>query len=159
MRKLNNGPDAQRLLFRGDLTVPPGAPLDLAKSGLRLVVRDGGGATTLDVQVPGGPYDSVSGWLVNGPGTSWSYRDKSGTAARGLRRVQVKRHGITSGDLKVVLFGQDMQFVPPERPITITTALAASEGTALYCSEVVLTEDSCRFRNQENKLLCYDRVQ
>ena len=159
LRKMDDGLGNERLLFRSDLIVPDDTPIDLVATGLRLVMVDGTGATTFDIQIPPGQFNKATGgWAVNGTGTAWSYRSHDSTSADGISRALVRRHGFGSGDLKLILFGQDMTFTVPARPITVTTSLSSGDSTATYCGDVTFTDDDCRFRNQQNKLLCYDRT-
>ncbi len=155
LRKLDDGPGNERLLFRSSFTIPDGSQIDLVQTGIRLVVTDGLGVATMDVVIPPGQFNPATGegWIVNGPSTTWNYRNRNGTAG-GVKKVQVKRRGFGSGDMKIVAFGQDMTFGVPERPVTVTTVLTSADTTSTFCSDVVYPDERCRYRNQDNKLLC-----
>lgn len=72
------------ITFAGEAVVPkPWLAIDPPLNGVRVVIDDATGATSLDVTLPGG-----AAWKENAAGTRWVYRDPAGTIA-GIRRVMV----------------------------------------------------------------------
>jgi parallel beta-helix repeat protein len=78
------------LRFKGQAVIArPWIGIDPVVNGVRIVIRAGDGSSATDVMVPGGAYDGVAGWTVNGDGTRSLYRDPAGTVG-GITRVIVK---------------------------------------------------------------------
>jgi hypothetical protein len=143
-----------RIRFAGSLTVPTTPAIDPVAKGLRLVVRDGGGATTIDTIIPPGAFDPDTrrGWLANGSGRTFRYRDSEGLVG-GIEKVVV-RHGVLgSGLLKVIVFGRHGVFPLPEvLPVHATVVIDAPIAASGQCGEG--TFETCFFRNEGRKLIC-----
>lgn len=146
---------ATRIKFVGRLEVPASPPVDPSSAGLRLVISDGT-VVTIDVVLPPGAYDTVTGrgWTTDSTGTVYYYRDPHGAFA-GIMRAWV-RALTPSGDglasLKVVLFGQDGTYPLPQSDATATVVFDPPVSSSGQCGDGAPSE--CRFRNQGDKLLC-----
>jgi len=123
-------PGEMTLGLKGAFTLAPGdvAGFDPIGDGMRLVLEDGG-ATVLDVDLPGGIYDvrTRRGWQPNGTGTTMTYRDASNTPAGGITFFQIKKSAQTPGLVSIKVKGKGGSY-------DVTLAVAA---------KVVLAGGSC----------------
>jgi hypothetical protein len=143
-----------RIRFAGSLVVPTTPAIDPVAKGLRLVIRDGTGATTIDTTIPAGAFDPGTrrGWLVNVSGRTFRYHDAEGLVD-GIEKVVVK-HGISdAGLLRVVVFGRHGTFpLPAVLPVIGTVVIDAPVAASGQCGEG--TFETCFFRNEGRKLIC-----
>jgi cysteine-rich repeat protein len=154
LRKLALAPGSQRVKFRGALHLPPGTAIAPAADGLRFMITDGAGRVSVDVSLPAGVYDPATrlGWKQIGGGTTWVYSDHAGSVG-GIKKALVRSR--TPAEAQFLIFGQDGNYqLPGTDPITATVVLAPPFAIDGQCAELQFPPDSCRFRNQESKLLC-----
>lgn len=72
------------LTLAGEAVVPkPWTGIDPPVNGVRVVVGDASGTSSVDVTIPGG-----AAWSSNADGTRWVYRDPTGALA-GIRRLMI----------------------------------------------------------------------
>jgi len=153
IRKILWDPGRQRVRAAAVVDVPTSPPIDPVAKGLRIVVRDDTG-DKLDLVIPPGSFDAITdrGWSPSGSGTAWTYRDRAGTAS-GIMKALVRRRSATSGEIKIVVFGQNGLYpLPLSPPVTASIVIDAPTATTGQCGEG--TFDFCFFRNQGAKLLC-----
>lgn len=153
IRKILWDPGRQRIRVAAVVDVPTEPPIDPVAKGLRIVIRDAAGET-IDLVIPPGAIDSATGrgWWAAGSGTAWNYRDRAGTE-NGIMRALVRRRGAGSGELKIVVFGQNGLYpLPLSPPVTAAIVIDAPTATTGQCGEG--TFGICFFRNQGAKLLC-----
>lgn len=153
IRKLLWDPGRQRVRVAAVVDVPTTPPIDPVAKGLRIVIGDATG-DTVDLVLPPGAVDPGTGrgWYASGSGTAWRYRDRDGTA-NGIMKALVRRRSATSGETKVVVFGQNGTYpVPLSPPVVASIVIDAPTATTGQCGEG--TFGLCFYRNQGAKLLC-----
>ncbi len=132
--KLLAPPNDEKLTLKGFLTSVPNSPLvDPLTNGLRVLLTDNLGVTSVDVTIPGGAYDAgtKTGWKVNGAGTSWTYKGP-GTGTNGLQKAQLKAIPSTPGKYKFNVKGKNGNYpvntsaLPLVGTIVIQTPVAIS---------------------------------
>ncbi len=93
--------DPFMLRVRGSAVIPkPWAAIDPAANGFRLIIAGATGPGGIDVTIPGGLYDGISGWKVNRSATLWRYIDKAGTVGGITRAVITDRSRSVDGMLR-----------------------------------------------------------
>jgi len=153
IRKILWDQGRQRIRVAAVVDVPTSPAIDPVAKGLRIVVRDETG-DKIDLVIPPGSVDDVTGrgWSVSGSGTAWTYRDRAG-AVGGIMKALVRRRGTTSGEIKVIVFGQNGLYpLPLSPPVTASIVIDAPTATTGQCGEG--TFGFCFFRNQGAKLVC-----
>jgi len=153
IRKILWDPGRQRVRVAAVVDVPTSPPIDPVAKGLRIVVRDESG-DKIDLVIPPGSVDATTsqGWSATGSGTAWIYRDRTGSAD-GIMKALVRRRSPTSGEIKIVVFGQNGFYaLPLSPPVTASIVIDAPTATTGQCGEGSF--ELCFFRNQGMKLLC-----
>jgi len=94
----------ESLTVKGSTTLPDASALDPVSTGLRTFIRSAAGVLVGQVLLPPGAFDAATGagWLVNGSGTRWKYRNPAGPA--GATTAKVIR--LATGDVKFVVRGK-----------------------------------------------------
>ncbi len=132
--KLLAPPNDEKLTLKGFLTSVPNSPtIDPLTNGLRVLLTDSLGVTSVDVTIPGGAYDAgtKTGWRANGAGTSWRYKGP-GTGTNGLQKAQLKAIPSTPGKYKFNVKGKNGNYpvntsaLPLVGTIVIQTPVAIS---------------------------------
>jgi hypothetical protein len=143
-----------RIRFAGSLGVPSTPAIDPVAKGLRLVIRDASGVSTIDTTIPPGAFDPDTrrGWLATGSGRTFRYHDAEGLVG-GIEKVVVRHDGTEPGLLKVIVFGRHGLFPLPEvLPVTATVVIDAPIARTGQCGDG--TFEICFFRNEGRKLIC-----
>jgi hypothetical protein len=89
VKALDTPPGDDTLVFKGRVTIPhPFAPtLDPSATGIGLLITDATGTRVLDLELPSGAYDRLSGRGWRG---SWKYIDRSDDPPAGITRVAIR---------------------------------------------------------------------
>jgi hypothetical protein len=123
------------LRMKGEAVVPkPWQAVNPLTNGVRVVVDATSGGGGLDVTIPGGALVNGVGWSLNGSGTTWTYRDGTGSHG-GITKVVVKdRSSHIDGLLRWAITGKSTSTVAlPNAAVTRTSIVlgAATECAAL----------------------------
>jgi len=104
VKGLSGASGDESLTIKGIAALPDPEAIDPVSFGLRVFVRSAPGVLVGHVLVPPGAFDAGSGagWLVNGSGTRWKYRNPTGPA--GATTAKVIR--LATGDVKFVVRGK-----------------------------------------------------
>jgi YVTN family beta-propeller protein len=119
--------------------------VDVAAHGLIVSVHDADGDPVLHRRVPPGSWQSRAG-------AKWRFRDRSGTKARGIDRVDVRA---SAGRFDVRLRGRNLatNAKPPVLPLTAIVVFGSAEQETLgQCGRVEL--DALRCRLSTSAILC-----
>lgn len=136
----------------GTTTVPTTPALDPATRGIRLLLTAADGASLLDVTVPGG-----AAWRAKP--TSWSYRDKLGTAG-GITKLLVKGSTKAPGTLKIAVKAAHATLapMPASLPLTATFVIDVPNATTGQCTERKFVgpapSPACAFNKKGTALRC-----
>jgi cysteine-rich repeat protein len=107
-----------RVTLKGRMAapLPTEPPLDPLADGVRLLVTDDIGRVDIDQTIPGGGYDSTSGWVVKSPGAAWRYTDKR---YYGFHRVNIRRDAgtVTFSVVGNLFRGSNNAFDPSPLPL------------------------------------------
>lgn len=128
----------EKLVLRGEFQLNVLAPpIDPMAHGLTLSVFDSGGALLYTRFIPhwaaspGGP-----GWKQNG--TRWTFKDRNGILAGGIKKVILSDlSSITPGLFKLKVIGKDANFQVPagSEPVQLEVVLGgAAERVAGQCA-------------------------
>ena len=126
--------------------------IDPVTKGLRLLLTATGGASVLDVTVPGG-----IGWKM-ASSHRWVYRNKIGF--QGITSVTVAESSSTPGRLQVRAQGKGLSLlVPPASlPLTVTVVVDAPLATTGQCGEIAFTgpapTPACKLNGTATRLVC-----
>jgi hypothetical protein len=132
MKRIAN-PFSVRL--RGTAVIPkPWTAIDPVANGVRVVIDGITSSGGIDVAIPGGVYNGVSGWKINGAGTSWRYIDKAGSAGGITRAVVTDRSRSVDGMIRWSVSGKSIASVSlPSVDDARTTFVA---GAADECATI-----------------------
>ncbi len=123
-----------KLTLKGFFTDVPASPtIDPLANGLRVLITDSLGVTSVDVTIPGGAFDpgTKTGWKVNGAGTAWTYKGP-GTGTNGIQKAQLKAIASTPGKYKFSVKGKNGTYpvngaaLPVTGTIVIDTPIAST---------------------------------
>ncbi len=111
---------------------PSDPPVDLLADGFRFKVDAPGGSNAFYRVVRRGapPARGAAGWKVNRRKTRWTYRDRSGTAADGVRRVLVSAPSPGVLRFRVRARAADFQVRPSELPVQVLVVLGGPDQSA-----------------------------
>jgi hypothetical protein len=110
-----------------------------------------GGASILDVTVPGG-----SGWLAHP--TSWAYKNKLGLS--GITKIAIKKSTKVPGLLKMTIKGAHgtIAVTPADLPLTATVIIEVPMATAGQCAAQTFTgplpTPLCAFNKKSTAVRC-----
>jgi hypothetical protein len=156
----------EKLKLKGEMQLLTLIPdVDPLSNGFELKVSDQGGTEIFSRIVPPGASagGSAPGWRVNTAGTRWTFRDKTGTLAGGITKVQVTRVPSASVDvfkIKVTGKGGDFQVDSGEVPVQVELILGGSVQQASgQCATLAFNPNngarpSCRLSSNGNRLSC-----
>ncbi|MEO8603543.1 MAG: metallophosphoesterase [bacterium] len=120
----------EKLKIRGAMQLTQLSPIiDPASHGFTLTVLDSSGNLLFERYVPAGlvPSPGQPGWRLGH--NSWTYKDKAGTIAAGIRKVTVKQR--VPGQLTFKVTGKDGLFaVPPSSPFLTLIITPGDSSTA-----------------------------
>ena len=130
--------------------------LDPVLTGARLVIQSEDGTKRIDAAMPGGSFDGVAGWRVNGAGTKFQYKDKNKPAAiNGISKVLIQdRSKKAPNQIKVQVKGRggSYSFVFGEEPIKATVVVG--DGALGECGQTAFVPGDCRFSGSGSSLKC-----
>jgi hypothetical protein len=141
-----------RVRVSASFPVPTTPAIDPVANGLRLLVEDSTGGVTLDATLPGGAFNPATGagWLVNGSGTIFTYRNTSGAPLAGIEKAVLNTGG--SGTVRFKAIGRDSTYAAPHKVVTVSVIVDASTG---QCGEAVLrSPESCTVLNGGARFVC-----
>jgi YVTN family beta-propeller protein len=152
----------ESLTVRGQWQVAPLAPaIDPLANGFNFKVVDVVGATVFDRAIPPGApaVQGSPGWTLNGTGTRWTYKDRTGSSTGGITKVVVTNR---TGLYKFSVSGKKANFQvgTGEAPIGLAVVLGgAAQDTAGQCATVAFNDaggakPSCKFLGGNNVLNC-----
>jgi hypothetical protein len=129
-------PGDEKRKLKGRMIVPATPTFDPSQQGARVLIEDALGGTVLDVAIPPGVYDPVTGigWKASSGG--WHYRDRTGL--QGLIKVSVKRKPATPGVVSFSGAGRDasLSVTPAQLPLAVTVGVEGTLGVDGQCGEV-----------------------
>ncbi len=140
-----------KMSFSGDVTIPGGfSSIDPASAPTRIVVGSQAGEI-IDVVLPGGPP-----WSLNGPGTSWKYKDKTLAPIDGVTSIKITDRSAKEIDqvrFKVKAKGSrkfsihvQYPLIPADVPPTATIVFGDdAAGAAGRCGETDFNAGDCKF--------------
>jgi hypothetical protein len=135
----------------GTATVPTTPAIDPAGNGVRVLVTASGGASILDVTVPGG-----FNWLAHP--TSWSYRNKLGYS--GITKIAIKASTKIPGMLKTTIKGAHgtLAVTPADLPLSATVVIDVPTATGGQCAAETFTGPKpapvCAFNKKGTTVRC-----
>ena len=139
--------------------------IDPIANGLGVAIYGASGAELLSLFIPPGaaPDSQSPGWKVNRSGTSWGYKDKTGTVVPGIRRVTVKHKlNLAPGIFKIGVSGKEGSFTIPESelPLRLDVVLGgvpqavAGQCAAATFNEVDEDRPRCQSRSAGDRISC-----
>jgi hypothetical protein len=136
----------ERMKYSGTIMVPETPTINPRLNGLRFLVTDAAGGTSIDAIIPGSTL-----WKANGTETTWTYRDSSGAVA-GINKVVLRRH---RGMIKFVIQGRDGTYPKPTLPgVTATLVIDSPLATTGQCGEATFVTGQCTSTGGGAKLTC-----
>lgn len=134
------------------------AALDPQTDGARVMVVTATGVPRIDVTLPGGVYagNGTRGWTLNGPGTKWTFQDKTGAPGNGIVKVVIQdRSARAPRQVKLLVKGKNGAYpvVSGDEPVTAIVVLGG-QAAAGECGETAFAPGNCSFNGSGNKLLC-----
>jgi len=154
---VNDGvPGNDALKIGGQFTMATGAfSIDPRIEGAKIEVRTMGGPR-ISVSLPSGDYIAPGpGWIRNGAGTKYTFKDDNPGGTDGITRVLARSKG--SGAVKVTVTGKRSTFgiVPAEIPLGVTVVLGGSQsGTEGECGELGFAAAACSVNPAGTKVAC-----
>jgi hypothetical protein len=149
-----------RFAFKGELTLPTGVTFDsIDPLSLPVTIRvdRSDGFTLFERTLETAAYssDDEFGWTVNGPGTKWTFSDKSffGQAA-GIVRVNVQdRSNKAPGLVRVQIKGDHAIYgiAPGDEPHKVIVQLGVTNDS---CGETSFVANECRYTALDTTLSC-----
>jgi hypothetical protein len=147
-------PGDDRLKLKGSVILSTTPPIDPATKGIRIVVRDGVGATLVDATIPGGEFDPTTkiGWRTNSVGTVAVYKDAGGSPIGGIVKVVVKQR--TGGEVKFSVVGRNGSYATSDLPINATIVIDSPVATTGQCAETAFGPSDCAVRGAGAVIAC-----
>ena len=143
---------------QGEFTLPGPAgafaAIDPVARGARVLVESADGHAILDVRVPPGAFadSGTAGWRVNGSGSTFKFRDKSGAAPRGLSQLIIQdRSSKTPNQIRVKARAQAANYPTHESLLPLSMRFVLGDQTdadAGRCGEFTFQTPSCEIRNR-----------
>jgi hypothetical protein len=163
----NNDPAGdEKLTVSGQLQLATLTPaIDPIANGFNFKVVDPGGVTVFDRRIPPGAPTSKGepGWTVNGRGTRWTYKDRTGNSTGGITKVVVTDNTSRKPGLyKFRVTGKNGAFqvgsgeVPLQLFVVPGGAAqdAAGQCAALAFNEATDAAPRCKFLGGNNVVSC-----
>ena len=141
-----------RLRIRATFPMPTTPAINPLINGIRILVEDSTGGVSLDVMLPGGPYNPTTqrGWLVNGTGLVYTYRDTTDAPINGIEKVSL--NASNGNAVRFIAIGRDSTYPAPQRVVSVSVVVNATTG---QCGEVVLrSPESCKALNDGSRYVC-----
>lgn len=173
--KLHLSQGEQSVSFTAEIAFADGAldELDPLANGLQILIEDeDSGLALVDLTadttpVPGGGPTSGchprDGWRVNGKGTTWSYRNKSGaydtdactSSEPGQLTVKVIDKRAKKGVVKVIVRAKSMTAIEPSSRLRGTVALhGGADAMSSACGDYYFEPSDCRWNGSGSTLRC-----
>lgn len=165
LKKINTDsiPGNDGLALSGAFQLAPGdlfGQLDPRAHGARLLVRNGAGASRLDVTLPAGSYGGrgTRGWTRNSAGSTWTFKDGTASPFGGITNVQIKDLGTRAPrEVGVKVSGKNGTYpvVAGDEPVGMTVVLGnQADAEVGYCGETAFGAGQCFFNGRGNSLSC-----
>ena len=128
--------------------------------GARIVLRNGAGATELDVTLPAGAYggSGTRGWRLLNTGKTWNYTDTSSSPIGAIVKVLFDdRTTVAPGRIGLTVTGDDGTYpvVQGDEPINASvTAGNQTDAAAGLCGESAYVASNCTWNASRNQLTC-----
>ena len=150
-------PGDEKMKLRGRMIVPTTPAFDPSTQGARLLIEDAVGAAVLDVSVPPGAYDPVSGIGWRTAKSGWQYRHRTGL--QGLTRLTVKQKASSPGLLTISASGKNavLAIGPAQVPPRFTLVVEGTLGVHGQCGQASFAgpvTSSCTFSTSGVTLRC-----
>jgi len=130
--------------------------LDPIANGVRVLLDTEAGETAVDIVIPGGAYDGVAGWKVNGSATTYKFIDKTKPPIYdGINKVQIQdRSNKVPKRIKVKVKGKDGTYpvVSGDEPVKGTVVVG--DAALGECTETAFVLADCKFNGKANVLKC-----
>jgi hypothetical protein len=131
----------EKLKVKGAFALPSGKTFaDLAPQlrGAHVLIEGASGAIGADVVLPAGDYagKGTRGWSANASGSTWTYRDKTGTPLNGITKLSIKDLG--DGNVRVKVTGKHGIYDPltADTPLHAVVDLGdATDAAAALCGQ------------------------
>jgi hypothetical protein len=156
----------EKLKLKGKMQLPTLVPaIDPVSNGFQLIVSDQNGMEIFSRTVPPGASagGSAPGWSVNSSGTRWKFKDRNGSLAGGITKVQITRlHSASTDVFSVKVTGKDgaFQVGSGDLPVQVEVILGGTpQQAAGQCATVVFNPSSgpnpsCTRSSSGNRLSC-----
>ena len=143
----------EQIKLKGRFALATGAfSIDPRSEGVRLQLRDAGGAVAYDVTLPPGAYRFPGpGWALNNTGTRWTFIDKRPGGTAGISSVSIQDRG--GGAVQLLVRGRELTLplVAADAPLAITAVLGGAAGE---CGELSFAPGDCRVGGAGTKIVC-----
>ena len=144
------------------MQLPTSPPIDPALNGFTFILTDSSGTVLFSRFVPPGlaPSSSAPGWKVTA--TTFQFKDKNGTLAGGVNKVQVKPSLHVSGLLSIKILAKAGAFQTSHTVPTFRLILIPGDGTTAangQCATRAFNPASgpaplCQFKTAFDRLQC-----
>ncbi len=161
LKKINTGivVGNDGLVLKGEFLLAPGddfSNLNPIVTGTRIIVEAGDGTSLVDVTIPPGAFDDISGWKENGAGTKFLFKDKTKPATNnGIAKVIVQdRSKKAPRQVKIKIKGKDGNYpvLAAHVPVRVVVVIGSASGG--QCSETAFTPSDCKFNGKQDTLTC-----
>jgi hypothetical protein len=117
-------PGDDTLSMKGEMTIPTSPTLDPVANGATVIVDDAAGQVIVDVVVPGGAYDPVTGagWKARGTVPTWTYKNNAGLL--GITSIKLKRTAAAPNLVKFTVKGKHGDFSSTGATLPLRAVLA-----------------------------------
>jgi hypothetical protein len=127
---------ADTLKVKGVFPLPSGKTFgDVAPllKGAHVLVEGASGGIGADVTLPPGDYAGrgTRGWTANASGSTWTYRDRTGTPLNGITKLSIQDLG--SGNVRVKVTGKHGTYdlVAADMPLHVVVDLGDATDAAV----------------------------
>ena len=163
--KINNDPTQgnDKLKLSGAFTIPGGPPfssIDPSTNGAQVIIDNGAGVTRLDVVLPAVQFGGrgTRGWTHNMAGTSWKYKDKTGSPLLGITGMAIlDKSKAGAGRVQVTVKGANGVYpmVSGDEPLRAVVVLGDhAQAEAGYCGETAFSTANCAFNGTGTTIIC-----
>jgi CSLREA domain-containing protein len=156
----NVDPTDDTLSIAGEFVLPnmAFATIDPQTNGARVLIENAAGVIKADLTLPPGAFADTVGWTVNGSGTKWTYRDKTGVPRTGITSMLIQdRSKKMANQVKVKVKGKGGTYpiATADVPVRFTFVLGGQAASiAGQCGESAFIVSDCTFNAAMNKVAC-----
>ncbi len=120
-----------------------------------MVLTGATGASLLDVTIPAGAYDVLTGtgWKSNAANTTWSFR-APGSSTQGIQKVRIKLNPAVPGGVKIAVKGRNGAYAAIASDAPVIATLVLDEPTAPNGQCVNMMFSSCSLSPEGATLRC-----